>query len=252
MICKNCGAEYEDNRLSCPYCRTENRKAVNNRKKEILNQYDKEADAMQAQAETYAERTANKLTKKIIVILGVLAVCGVVVAVFFVLAANFKVNYGYWQKNRHIQRLEEMLAEADYAGMESYLDKKKLYRGYDKYEQPAELYRYYLRMKDDGLQMQSMEMRVEWGYERWKSLTEFYVDDILKSAAEVIGDYQEYAMDKTFLGNEEALGEIYLLVVEELKLYGFTEENFSEIELKEKGTCWNEFRERIWEYYWQA
>lgn len=252
MICKNCGAEYEDNRLSCPYCHTENRKAVNRKKKEILNQYDKEAASIRAQAETYAERTANNMTRKIFIILGILAACGIVSAIILIILSNFRVNYEYRQKTKHVQQLEEMLATADYAGMEAYLRERNLFSGYDKYQQPAELYRRYLRIKEDGQQIQSIDMREEWGYEKWKSLTEYYVEDILDSAAVVIDDYQKYTMDKEFLGNEEVLGEIYLLVAEELELYGFTKEDLSEIELKNQGNRWNELRDRIWEYYWQA
>ncbi len=251
MICKNCGGEYPDVQLSCPYCHTENRKVVLKRKKEILKGYDREADAMHAQAESYAERTADKWTKKIFMILGIVAVIGVLISIIFIVASKLVVNHEYALEVENTEKLEELLAACDYEGMQAYMSEKKISGGYKKYEQVVRMYRQYKSLKESDESIRSLEAAYYKNPEAWDSVTDFYIDDILDSAAAVIRDYEQYGEDKTFLGNEKALEEIYSWVVEELEVYDFGEEDLKEIALESESERCDEFHDIVREYYWE-
>ncbi len=251
MICKNCGAEYADDGISCPYCHTENRKVALRKKKEILKGYDREADAMRVRAESYVERTANKWTKKIFMILGIIAVIGVVVSIIFIMVSNFAVNREYEKETEHTRNLEELLAASDYTGMEKYMSEEEITGGYRKYEQVVRMYRQYKSMKSSNEQIRSLDSFYYKNRQDWETITDYYVDEILDSSAAVIRDYEEYGNDKEFLGNEKAMEEIYLKVVADLETYGFGEEELPEIALENESARCEEFHEIVREYYWQ-
>ena len=40
MVCKNCGAEIDDNLNNCPYCGTENHKKAEETHRNVMNAYD--------------------------------------------------------------------------------------------------------------------------------------------------------------------------------------------------------------------
>lgn len=251
MICKNCGAEYADSSLSCPYCHTENRKVALRRKKEILKGYDREADTIRAQAETYAEKTANQWTKNIFAILAIIAVIGIVVVIIFITGSKLALNRKYAKEAEHQQKLEELFLASDYRGMEAYIREQELSGSYKKYEQVVRMYRQYMSLKDSGEQIRSLPTDYYKNREDWEALTDYYVDEILDSGATVIRDYETYGKDKDFLGNETALEEIYLKVVEELEIYDFTEEDFPEIALESESSRCEEYHDIVREYYWE-
>lgn len=251
MICKNCGAEYDNGSLSCPYCHTENRKAVLRRKKEILKGYDKEAEAMRKQAAGYVEQTANKITGRIMIILGIIAVLGILIAVISVIVTKYKVNHKYEMDTENKQVLEELLMEGNYSDMDVYMREKKVGIGYEKYDQIVRMYRHYQRIKEYDSYMRTTSVEFAKNRADWEVIVEFYVDDILDNSARAISIYENYGKDKEFLGNEKDLEEIYLWVVGEVEQYGFTEEDFSEIALEDNSVRCDEFHDIVLEYYWE-
>ena len=251
MICKNCSAEYPDNQLSCPYCHTENRRVALRKKKEILKGYDKEAAAMRKNAKVYAEQTANKWTKMIFAILGIVAVIGVLVTIIFIVGSRIAVNHKYALEAEYTKELEALLEDSDYEGMQAYMREKEISGGYKKYEQVLKMYRQYKSLKESDESIRNLESFYYKNREDWDTLAEYYIDDILDSAASVINDYEQYGKDKDFLGNENALEEIYLWVAEELEMYDFEEEDLDEIALENESDRCNEFHDIVREYYWE-
>ena len=84
MVCKNCGAEYDKSSISCPYCGTENAQTAGKQKKEILQGYDREAAKIRKEAETFPQKTANRLTKRIVFAVGILALIGISFTILFI------------------------------------------------------------------------------------------------------------------------------------------------------------------------
>jgi len=251
MICKNCGAEYDNGSLSCPYCHTENRKAVLRRKKEILKGYDKEAEAMHKQAESYVERTANRITGRIMIILGIMAALGIVTAVISVIATKHQVNHKYALDAENKQALEELLMDGNYSDMDVYMREKKVGVGYEKYDQVVRMYRHYQRIKEYDSYIRTSSVDFAKSRTDWESIVEFYVDEILDNSARAISIYENNGKDKEFLGNEKALEEIYHWVAGEMEQYDFGEEDFSEIALEDKSVRCEEFHDIVLEYYWE-
>lgn len=230
MICRNCGAEYDKGNISCPYCGTENVQTAGKQKREILKDYDREEARIRKEAEAFPQKTANKLTKAIIFVLGILIFAGVLISVIYILYGKLSVRISYRQEQIYLEKLEELYQEGRYEEMEEYCRKKELYgRTYQKYTQVIEINRCYERMEAGMDEIQSIAAE-SFSREEKEKLCDYWVKDVLSQAADILQKSREYADDRSFLGNEQTLEEFYTNCVKRLQEFGYTEEEIIAIE----------------------
>lgn len=260
MICINCGAEYSDELLKCPYCGTQNDIVAEKEKESILKRYDAQAKDIENEAKFYPKKRANELTKKILKVIAILTAAGIFVTVLFNFFVRRMDERAYAGVDKDKKILSELMEQRDYDGMNRYLQKNgiKVYE-YEVYEQVLDAYKAYIRVLEEredleeyagymreGDGRQQMENR-----EIWTPSVKLSISQILYNGQDVIHIYNKYGTDAAFMGNEEQLKEIYEETVTIFKEYGYSEEEIQEIELGENSSMWTELRSKLEDYFWR-
>ncbi len=252
MICKNCSGEYEDEILSCPYCGTENGKALQELKEDILEEYDKEADCIRESAEQYPEKTARKWTKYMVYVVLILLVLGIIVGAIAIVAGRFSVNVGYKKQQKHMRHLEELFQAEDYEAVEEYLDEKDLYEStYEKYREIARIYTYYSYMQEDVLHVEELLVSQIEEPER-KEHIKLWCESLLKDSAYVLRLSGEYTEDMQFLENESVLENFRNETIERLSEFGYTEDEIAVITQIDKEYLPEELLNKLLDYFYRV
>ncbi len=225
MVCKHCGAEFNDTLLQCPYCGSENRAEAKRQKKKILRGYDKEAEQMRADAELYPEKAAKKITKKLLIIIGAVLLIAVLMIVLYLIVSGQQAKANHASEKKHEEHLEELFRDGDYTGLIQYMKKEELYdRDYEKYGEVRYLYDKYLTMQISAEEAYSIIHDPQLAERDVKDLASYWVEKFLRCANDTLCESTIYIDDKVFWGNEEVLKEIRDEVLQELLIRGFTEE----------------------------
>ena len=249
MICKSCSAEYDDNILVCPYCGTENKKAAQELKEDILETYDREAEQIKRSAEQYPEKTARKWTKNMMYAVAVIVTLGIVVGILSIVVGKVSVSVGHKNEQKHLTQLEELYQAKDYAAVNEYLTDKELWgSSYEKYDEIARVSSYYSYMENDMMYIEDV-LAGEMSDEEKTSLVSRWCESVLKDAASVLRLSKEYSADMQFLGNEEELDVFYADVVMQLEQIGYSEEEIAQIAQMEKEHIPEELLAKLLSYY---
>lgn len=260
VICVNCGGEYADSLLRCPYCSYENKIEADKQKANILKGYDKEAETIKKNAKGYTAKRTNQITKKIFLIIGVLAVLGALFTLgyFLVLRKMDERSYASVEENK--KELDSMMLALDYEGMLEYMEKNDISIAYyDKYEQVLEIYMMYKNIASHdtdlytyaGHMKQGDEERQAYNTEAWTFNVEVALTRILYDGYAVVRDYNRYGTDDVFLGNETCMEGLYDNTVAIFRRYGFTDEEIQEMGLGEDSQIWDELYQKLLDYYWE-
>ena len=234
MICKSCGAEYDNACIRCPYCETENSEAMGKWKKGILQNYDREAAGIRKEMENYPQKTAEKQTKKIVFIVGLLAIIGIFLTFLFIMFGKLSVRIQYKQEQAHLNRLEELYQEEKYQEIDEYIRKNDLFgRNYQKYVQVVNINKAIEGM-DVDLEKIQMIVAENFSMEEKIMQCDYWMNDVLHQAGYVLRTSREYADDQFFLENEQVLKKFYEDCVKKLVEWGYTEDEISQI------TQWDE------------
>lgn len=250
MICKNCGAEYQDSNLQCPYCHTENKKVALQRKKEILHGYDKEEQQIRAEAAQFPEKTVNKWTKYIMFGLGIAAAVGILTGIIALIGTKFSTDHEYEEKQLHEQELEKLFVAGDYAAINEYMRAEEI-RGYDKYDQVCNMYRYYLDIKEGYDDIRATDISLYDDRQEWEESNEYLFESVLYGGIYLAEDYERYVQDNIFLDNEDALEELYEAGMKELERYGFTKEDMAQLVQDDEGPKRDEMYRKMVDYFWE-
>ena len=137
MICPNCGAEFSDDTLACPYCGCENETAAKaHQKAEISGIYAKIAALLQRPEQTV--RRASRLLLRIgLILIGIFLIA--LLAAF--LYARISPEMAYQKQREQLEQLEALYQEGDYTKMYQTLEKAEDSRNavYDKFRIIGEL-----------------------------------------------------------------------------------------------------------------
>lgn len=250
MICKNCGAEYPDSDLQCPYCHTENRKATFQRKKEILQGYDKEEQKIRVEATHFPQKTVNQWTKYIVRGLGIAAIAGIFAGMIALIVTKVSTQKEYEEKQVHEAELEKLFKVGNYAGMDKYMDEIGSF-GYDKYAQVCDMYHYYLDIKDGYEDITKMDRSFYKNKQDWEDLNEYTFESVFDGGIRLAENYERYVQDKIFLSNEDVLEELYEAGMKELERYGFTKEDMTDLAENEDSNKRNEMYRKMVDYLWE-
>lgn len=206
MICQNCGAEYKDQQLQCPYCRSENRTEAERQKARVLASYDREDQELRKEMKGYAGERAGRLTKWILCGVAALLVLAGLVTAGVILFGKLAAGHSYRQDQTHLKKLEEMYVQQDYAGIAEYVSQYGLWSAaYEKYEQIYEVQCHYSRLEEDLQTLSELAATLFSSEEEQLTHLETWAFYAAEEAAAVLSAGREYAEDNAILGNEACM-----------------------------------------------
>ena len=140
IICKNCGAEYDDEQDRCPYCGGDNFGKSVQVHEDMMNELKREKRQWEKMPEKVAGKGMSWTAR--LGIGTVIAVVIICIIVFIVSSISRKVSYQVEQKN--LEKLESLYQSGDYEGICEYLKTVEYtYQSYfDKYTEIAGMQRY--------------------------------------------------------------------------------------------------------------
>lgn len=234
MICQNCGAEYEESSLTCPYCQSENRKAALNEKNRKLSAYDKEAAAIKREMENFPKRTARKWTFYLLWGIGALFAAGCLILAGVLIFGQISANSGYEKQKKQLQTLQEYCEAEDYAAMNDYISKHDLYSSaFEKYTQICDIYRQLVYLKDELQYLDEVTVMEGWDEAEKKECMESWLQSAMESVKNVLYYSNSYATDRAILGNEAVLQQFYEQCAAILEEMEYTEEEIEALSMVE-------------------
>lgn len=194
MICKNCGAEYEDSLVSCPFCGAENVEESYRRQASYVNSLKKKSAFMEKLPE-WIVRCLGKVMKHT----AILAV-GIFLVVLLLAFVGTKIysSTAIWRMERNVAKLEKIYQSGDYEQLkEVYWDMEDTYGGsYEKYARTVDVY-----WQTDWV-MYNME-KLSDKYVQYISVEE--VEDMLEDLVSVLHEIDELEEDGFPYGEEKAM-----------------------------------------------
>lgn len=154
MICPNCGGEFADWALKCPYCGSVNDKGAEAEYMKHMEELRKKLDNLDDESASDYNKSMSKTVKQLLTVIGILlAVAVVIIIAVFIVKKNtlqkdedFYLAEKAWQKEEY-KKLDAMYAEGDYAGIideyYSLLDEPYSISGWTHYCYITEFYYYY-------------------------------------------------------------------------------------------------------------
>lgn len=252
MICKNCSGEYSETLLQCPYCGTENKEAAGRMKKEVLAHYEKEEQQIRKEAESFPEKAANKWSGHIVRGVVILLIACVIITILAVLIGKMAVNFSFAGEERHLAKLEKLYELEDYEGMRDYINKKELYENtYDKYTQTESVAYHNVRIEEH---LASIQRNLDSDAMTWEEKVEnsrYYMENILEESAELLQECRSFSEDMIFLENEDRLLEFYEACRAQLKAYGYSGEEITQLEKHGETDDYSEFLPVLEQYFFQ-
>ena len=147
IICKNCGAEYDDEQNRCPYCGGDNFGKSVQVHEDTIHDLEREKRQWEKMPEKVAGKGMSWTAR-----LGIVAVIAVVIIciiVFIFSSISRKVSYQVEQK--HLEKLESLYQNGDYEEISEYLKKvDHTYQSYfDKYTEIDRMQHYIKYLNDE-------------------------------------------------------------------------------------------------------
>lgn len=194
MICNNCGAEYNDHLLTCPYCGFENLELANrnyeNTKNKLFNEKEK------------LKRLPSFISKKTLTILIHLFFCFIILLIVAMIVIAFfsKIQNEHVKTNevKMVQHFEELLTNYEYEQLAIEVERVSYtYLTYDKYVEIVNIYKDYERLVN----------YVDMYYEYNNKVNEICNKDMrismMQRLCELSLDSEEILNDNIRLANEE-------------------------------------------------
>lgn len=247
MVCNQCGAEYKNDLLQCPYCHSENHKEAKRAKRRILERYDREAADIKQETEKYPDKAANQFTKYLVLCIGAVLAVGIIVIVLYLLCSNIFLKLEYAGEKAHTAKLEAYFEAGDYAGLSSYMDEKDLYsRDYEKYGEVWDVYDSFTDMDEAIEHIEEICSYETFDEEDKRQSADYWLGMYVESAKQTLTLADEYTQDKVFRGNEEVLLELREEALGKLTDTGFSQEEIDRIYQEELENL-TDMEERLFE-----
>lgn len=180
MICKNCGAEYEDNLIECPFCRAENVAESYRRQASYVNDLKRKSDFLAVLPDWIVGLLGKVMKHTAVFAVGLF----LIVLLIAFLGTKIYSSTAIWRMERNIAKLEKLYEAADYEKLQDvYYDMEDTYGGsYEKYYRTVNVY-----------------SRMDWVMYNMEKLSDKYVqfltveevEDMLESLMSVL-----YAIDE--------------------------------------------------------
>lgn len=249
MICQNCGAEYEDDSLICPYCHSENEREAKKQKQQILGNYDREAAAIREDMENFPKRTARKWTFYLLWGVGVLFAAGILITAGILIFGQVSAESRYQAEREHLAKLESFCEAGEYDAVTEYLRAHDLWSSaYDKYKQISDVQRAYVDFEENLAQLEQIATDEYLTAEDKEKYFEFWLEYAAEKAHKVLYYGDMFSKDRVILGNEEVLIKYYDLCADRLVKMGYTQEELEDFTMTEDADIIS-FMEKMRAYY---
>lgn len=124
MICPNCGGEFADWALKCPYCGSVNDKGAEKEYMKHMDELRKRLDNLDEESAADYNKSMSKTIKRLLIAIGtILAAAAVILIIVFVIkknetqkSDNFYIAEKAWQTEEY-KKLDAMYDEGDYDGI---------------------------------------------------------------------------------------------------------------------------------------
>ena len=216
MICKNCGAEYDDNLIQCPYCEAENTQKVYQNHYEYIDDLKKRT--------TDVKNLSNKITNTStsIFVKGIVAFVVIIVIVLIIGFIWAKANgaIGLENQEKDLEKLESLYQSGNYNEMlEYYYDCDSRGGAFEKYYRIGSVYGTYEWAVSDVDNLKTYAGFVKDGTAK-AELMDTDIKTCLKHIFEAMSEIAEYREEGYLYGEEEVLeqidGNLYEILEEEL------------------------------------
>ena len=194
MICKNCGVEYDDNLVKCPFCGAENVAESYRRQASYVDNLKKKSDFLAALPEWIASLLGRVMKHAAIFAVGFF----LLVLLIAFIGTKIYSSTAVWRMERNLAKLEKLYQAGDYEKLEDvYWDMEDTYGGsYEKYYRTVQTY-----------------SRVDWVMYNLEKFSGEYVayisveeaEDTLEDAIIVLHDIDEMKIDGFPYGEGEAI-----------------------------------------------
>lgn len=142
-VCTNCGAEYQGDLQSCPYCGMQNAHVIKKIHADKIKELKKENARIRKLPQIIPRSAVKYLAVGALCLLAVF----LIILIFVFIGSKVKNRLEENKEQKNIERMEELLEVSDYQGFyEYYSEVDYAYAVYDKYEEIDELYYLYTRM----------------------------------------------------------------------------------------------------------
>lgn len=216
MICKNCGAEYDDNMLQCPFCNAENTEEAYRRQRDYVDGYKRKAHFLSRLPEWIVGITGNAM-KHIAIIAMVLFL--IVVLLAFIGTKIYSAT-AVWRMDRAVAKMERYYQAGEYEKLKEYYYNTDYIGGaaYEKYDRTVHVY---ARM--DWL-MYELE-KLDSDYVAYVTVEE--VEDALDDVMGSLHDIEEMEEAGFIYDEEKAMLEFKEQILDAVEIYvPMTEEEF--------------------------
>lgn len=138
MICKNCGVEFEDNLIQCPFCGAENVAESYRRQETYVDNLRKKSDFLAVLPEWIVNLLGRVMKHTAILAVGFF----LLVLLIAFLGTKIYSSTAVWRMERNIAKLEKLYEAGDYEKLKQvYWDMEDTYGGsYEKYYRTVNTY----------------------------------------------------------------------------------------------------------------
>lgn len=209
-VCTNCGAEYQENLHSCPYCGMQNDQVVKAQHADKIKELKNESARIKKLPQIIPRSAIKYL---VIGALGLLIIF-LIVLIFVFVGSKLKTNIEDNVEQKNIEAMEELLVAGDYQGFyEYYSEVDYAYAVYDKYEELDNLYYLYTRMWGD------FDTIKEFG---GKVSDEMLIEDFasaMNNLRKICNEADMLLNDSSRFGNEEYIETINEMGIDDFKTF---------------------------------
>ncbi len=139
MICKNCGAEYENNLAECPFCRKENEELADMRYQSRIDNLRAENRRIRKLPEIWTKKAGRIIIKAV----GITIIAAVTVVAAAAIIHSIKDRRKEKAVSDNLLVMEEYINNRDYAGLSAFYDDIDYASEYSKYSQVVHVYHQY-------------------------------------------------------------------------------------------------------------
>ena len=118
MICKNCGGEFDERQLLCPYCGAENEEEAKKRQADTINEINEKTKEMLQKPEKVVKKAANY----IYIIAGGVVLLFVIMVIVVWGFSKVSAASALDRQNKKVEELEQLYQEGKYGEMGNCLD----------------------------------------------------------------------------------------------------------------------------------
>lgn len=206
MICVNCGAEYDKRKLACPYCHSENKIVAEQKKKQILYGYDKEADTMK---KTLPKKTINKWTKRTLIFSGIFVSILFVICLIVYISGQINAQKEYDKREDNVKMLEEYFTVKDFKALSLYMEEQDLSAfSFPKYDEIKKIYDSLIKIQERYAEIADIIEDDSYEEDMKLSLCGYQISSMISNGCNILTYCDEWVKDAKYMGNEECLVEM--------------------------------------------